>query len=80
MNIIKEKYGGELRGRTCVDGSGQRKYLKQDETVASPTAGLESLFTTLLIDAYKSEMWEHMTFQERICKPNRLLRRTMNVS
>ena len=53
VNSIKEKYGGDLKRRTCADGSGQRKYLKQDETVASPTAGLEILFMTLLIDAYE---------------------------
>ena len=27
--------------------------MKQDESVTSPTAGLESLFVTLLIDAYE---------------------------
>ena len=53
VNLIKEKYGGVLKGRTCADGSGQRKYLKQDKTVASPTAGLESLFVSLLVDAYE---------------------------
>ena len=29
------------------------KYLKQYESIASPTASLESLITTLLIDAYE---------------------------
>ena len=53
VNLIKEKYGGVLKGRTCADGSGQRKYLKQDETVVSPTAGLESLCVSLLVDAYE---------------------------
>ena len=53
VNLIKEKRGGDLIGRTCVNGSGQRKYFKQYESVASPTAALESLIVTLLIDAYK---------------------------
>ena len=53
VNLIKEKYNGDLKGKTCADGSKQRKYLKQDESMASPTAGLESLFATLLIDAYE---------------------------
>ena len=53
MNLIKEKWGGVLKGRSCVDGSKQRRYLKQDETVASPTASLESLFASLLIDAHE---------------------------
>ena len=53
VNLIKQKHNGELKGRTCADGSKQRKYLKQDESVASPTAALESLIVTLLIDAYE---------------------------
>ena len=40
VNLIKEKWNGDIKGRTCADGSGQRKYLKQDEPVASPTASL----------------------------------------
>ena len=53
VNLIKEKRSGDLKGCTCVDGSGQRKYLKQDESVASPAASLESLIITLLVDAYE---------------------------
>ena len=53
VNLIKEKFDGELKGRTCADGSKQRKYLRQDESVASPTAALESLIVTLLIDTYE---------------------------
>ena len=53
VNLIKEKFNGELKGRTCADGSKQRKYLRQDESVASPTAALESLIVTLLIDTYE---------------------------
>ena len=53
VNLIKEKFGGALKGRTFADGSRQRKYLKQDESVASPAAALESLIMTLLIDAYE---------------------------
>ena len=41
------------KGRTCTDGSSQRKYLKQDESVASPRASLESLIVSLLIDIYE---------------------------
>ena len=53
INLIKEKRNGTLKGRTCADGSSQRQYLKQDESVASPTASLESILTTLLIDAHE---------------------------
>ena len=53
VNLIKEKRSGDLKGRTCVDGSGQIKYLKQDESVASSAASLESLIVIFLVDAYK---------------------------
>ena len=53
VNLIKEKRSGDIKGRTCVNGSKQRRYLKQDESVSSPTAVLESLVATLLIDAYE---------------------------
>ena len=53
VNIIAEKRCGKLKGRTCADGSKQRRYLKHDESVASPTISLESLISTLLIDAHE---------------------------
>ena len=42
-----------IKGRSCVDGSKQRKYLKKGESMASLTAFLESLLVSLVIDAYK---------------------------
>ena len=33
VNLIKEKRCGELKGHTCADGSRQKQYLKEDETV-----------------------------------------------
>lgn len=53
MNIIAEKRCGKIKGRTCADGSKQRRYLKDDESVASPTVCLESLLSTLLIITYE---------------------------
>ena len=53
INLIKEKRKGTLKGRTCDDGSSQRQYLKQDESVASPTVSLESILTTLLVDVHE---------------------------
>ena len=53
VNLIKEYFGDVLKGRTCAEGSKQQKYLKQDKSVASPTAVLESLIISLLIDTYK---------------------------
>ena len=53
VNLIAEKRCGRIKGRTCANGSTQRKYLRQDETVASPTVGLESILSTLLVDAHE---------------------------
>ena len=53
VNLIKEKHDGVLKGKSCADGSKQKKYLKLDESVVSPTTALESLIVTLLIDAYE---------------------------
>ena len=40
VNLIKEKRCDDIKGHTRVNGSGQRKYLKKDKSVASPTAAL----------------------------------------
>ena len=53
VNLIKQKQDGTIKGRTCADGSKQKIYLGKDESVASPTVSMESLFTTLVIDAYE---------------------------
>jgi hypothetical protein len=53
VNLIKEKRTGELKGRSCVSGSVQRKYLGKDDSVSSPTSSLESLISTLIIDVYE---------------------------
>ena len=53
MNLIKEKRTGEIKGHTCANGSKQRLYLKENESVASPTVSLEGLITSLIIDAYE---------------------------
>ena len=51
VNLIKEKRDGKIKGRTCANGSKQRQYLKEGETVYSPTCTTESLMATLIIDA-----------------------------
>ena len=53
VNLIKEKRCGKLKGRTCANGSKQRSFLKDGEDFASPTASLESILTTLVIDAWE---------------------------
>ena len=53
INLIKEKRGGTVKGRTCANGSKQRKYLKEDESVASPTVSNEGIIGTFMMDAYE---------------------------
>ena len=53
VNLIKEKWNEELKGRPCVDGSEQRRYLKEGESCASTTVKLIYLLVTFLFDAYE---------------------------
>ena len=53
VNIIAEKHIGKIKGRMCANGSRQRKYLKDGETFASPTAFLESIMATLVIGMHE---------------------------
>ena len=53
VNIIEEKRDTRVKGRTCTNRSKQRVYLKEYESVASPTVGLESLMAKLLIGAHE---------------------------
>ena len=57
--FIKEKWDGTMKGRTCVDGSPQRKTISK-ESVASPTVATESVFLMSLISAY--EMRHHRSY------------------
>jgi hypothetical protein len=50
VNLIKEKRNGELKGRTCADGSVQRSHFDKSETT-SPTVAHDALIYTILIDA-----------------------------
>jgi hypothetical protein len=53
VNLIKEKRCGRIKGRTCANGSKQRQFLKEGESVASPTVSLEALLATLMVDVYE---------------------------
>ena len=53
MNLIKQKRYRTIKVRTCADGSKHKICLGKDEIVASPNVYMDSLFTTLVIDAYK---------------------------
>ena len=43
----------QLRAEHVLMGAKQKRYLVKDESVASLTVSPESLFTTLVIDAYE---------------------------
>ena len=51
VNLIKEKRCGKINESTCANGSKQRKYIKADESVYSPTCSTKALMETLVIDA-----------------------------
>ena len=53
MNLIKKKRCGKIKGRTCANGSKQKRYLKHGESISSPTVSLEAIIGTLLIDAHE---------------------------
>ena len=53
VNLIKVKKDGTVKGRTCANGSKERFYLTPEESVASPTASIESIISTLLVDVYE---------------------------
>jgi len=48
--FLVEKRNGEVKARTCINGSTQREYMGRDEA-ASPTASTESIIITSVIDA-----------------------------
>ena len=50
VNLIKKKRSGVVKGRSCLNGSQQWKYLGEHESIASPTCQLEALFLSLIID------------------------------
>ena len=53
ITLIKKKRRGKIKARVCANGRKQRRYIQKDE-VASPTVQLESLITTMVIDALET--------------------------
>ena len=53
VNLIELKQDGRVKGRSCANGSKQRGYLKEYDSVASPAVSLEGIFATLLIGAHE---------------------------
>ena len=52
VNLLKKRKG-IIKVRTCANGSKKNRYLKEGESVTSPTVPLEGLFTTLKFSAYE---------------------------
>ena len=50
VNTMKEKLDGMTKFSTCDNGSKQRKYLKEGESVSPPTVLIEARFTTLVVN------------------------------
>jgi hypothetical protein len=48
--FLKEKRDGNVKARSCVNGSVQREHVAKEEAVAR-TVALESVFVTATIDA-----------------------------
>ena len=55
VNLIKVKRCGKVKGMTCANGLRQRNFVKVEDNFTSPTASLESILTTLVIDAYEGK-------------------------
>ena len=65
INLIKIKRDGVIKGRTCADGSKQKRYISKEET-SSPTVALESLLLTFCIDAFENRDIAILTYQAPI--------------
>ena len=53
VNILKEKRNGIIKGRTCVDGSRQKRYLRSKDSISSLTVSTKGIIGSFVIDAYK---------------------------
>jgi Reverse transcriptase (RNA-dependent DNA polymerase) len=52
ISLIKEKRCGQLKGRTCADGSSQQGFYNKQQT-ASPTVSTDALMISLMIDSFE---------------------------
>ncbi len=52
--VLKEKQDGNVKARSCANGSVQRDHVAKEEAVA-PTVALESVFVTATIDAKEKQ-------------------------
>jgi hypothetical protein len=56
--FLKKKRNGDIKARSCANGSKQREHITKEEA-AAPTVALESVFITAAIDA--KEHWKVVT-------------------
>jgi hypothetical protein len=52
--FLKEKQDGNVKARSCANGSVQREHVAKEEA-AAPTVALESVFVTATIDAKEKQ-------------------------
>ena len=52
--FLKEKQDGNVKTRSCANGSVQREHVAK-EKAAAPTVALESVFVTATIDAKEKQ-------------------------
>lgn len=55
VSLLIENLNGDLKDRTCTDGSVQRPYVTKEDS-SSPTVSYEASMTTFVIDAYERRM------------------------
>ena len=53
INLFKLKRNESIKGRTCVNGKPQKRYIYESET-SFPTIALESLITFFWIESYEN--------------------------
>ena len=64
INLIQKKKNGLLKAWCCATGNRQRKYLREDESVSSPTLSVEGMILTLLTVAYEGRNMISLDFPD----------------
>ena len=59
LMFLKKKINGVIKGRGCADGRPQHIYKTKEET-SSPTASIESIFITSVMDALENRDVAHV--------------------
>lgn len=51
--FLKEKSNGDIKGRTCINRSPQREYIKKEDAASPTTVATDSIFIPGAIDAHE---------------------------